>query len=80
MKMRATLAVSVAAFSLVLAGCSSSSDSTSESASPSAPAGKVGVILPDTASSDRWENADRPYLEEAFTGRGRRVRHPERQR
>lgn len=70
MKMRATLAVSVAAFSLVLAGCSSSSDSTSESASPSAPAGKVGVILPDTASSDRWENADRPYLEEAFTAAG----------
>ena len=24
--------------------------------------GKVGVILPDTESSVRWENFDRPYL------------------
>jgi D-xylose transport system substrate-binding protein len=70
MKMRATLAVSVAAFSLVLAGCSSSDSGTSESASASAPAGKVGVILPDSASSARWETADRPYLEEAFKAAG----------
>lgn len=26
----------------------------------------VGVILPDSASSDRWETADRKYLEAAF--------------
>ncbi|XRQ03562.1 sugar ABC transporter substrate-binding protein [Actinomadura welshii] len=32
--------------------------------------GKVGVILPDTASSDRWESFDRPYLEEAFKAAG----------
>src|ERR671916_64978 len=33
-------------------------------------AGKVGVILPDTESSVRWENFDRPYLEAAFDDAG----------
>lgn len=33
-------------------------------------AGKVGVILPDTASSSRWETADRPLLEAAFEEAG----------
>jgi D-xylose transport system substrate-binding protein len=32
--------------------------------------GKVGVILPDTQSSVRWETADRKYLEEAFKAAG----------
>jgi D-xylose transport system substrate-binding protein len=32
--------------------------------------GKVGVILPDTESSVRWENFDRPYLQEAFDAAG----------
>ncbi|MCP9954500.1 sugar ABC transporter substrate-binding protein [Actinomadura madurae] len=32
--------------------------------------GKVGVILPDTASSARWENFDRPYLQQAFKAAG----------
>src|SRR4051794_23103354 len=31
---------------------------------------KVGVILPDAASSARWETADRKYLGEAFTAAG----------
>ncbi|MET0496448.1 MAG: substrate-binding domain-containing protein, partial [Actinoplanes sp.] len=31
---------------------------------------KVGVILPDSASSARWETADRKYLEEAFKAAG----------
>jgi D-xylose transport system substrate-binding protein len=33
-------------------------------------AGKVGVILPDTESSVRWETADRPLLEAAFEDAG----------
>jgi D-xylose transport system substrate-binding protein len=33
-------------------------------------AGRVGVILPDTASSARWESADRPLLEAAFEAAG----------
>ena len=28
------------------------------------------MILPDTASSARWENADRPLLGEAFKAAG----------
>ncbi|MBJ7357951.1 MAG: substrate-binding domain-containing protein [Nocardioides sp.] len=32
--------------------------------------GKVGVILPDTESSVRWESADRPELEKAFEAAG----------
>ena len=31
---------------------------------------KVGVILPDSASSARWETNDRPYLEQAFKNAG----------
>ncbi len=30
----------------------------------------VGVILPDSKSSARWESADRPYLEKAFKDAG----------
>ena len=32
--------------------------------------GKACVILPDAASSARWETADRPFLEEAFAAAG----------
>ena len=34
------------------------------------PAAKIGVILPDSASSNRWETADRKYLEAAFKAAG----------
>jgi len=34
------------------------------------PEGKVGVILPDTESSVRWETADKPALETAFEEAG----------
>jgi D-xylose transport system substrate-binding protein len=65
------LAVTAAA-ALALAGCGSSGGgSTSEPAGSSpAAAGKVGVILPDTKSSARWEDNDRPSLEAAFTAAG----------
>ena len=36
----------------------------------SAEGGTVGVILPDSASSARWETADRPFLQEAFEAAG----------
>jgi D-xylose transport system substrate-binding protein len=50
---------------LALAGCGSSS---SGGASPSTGSGgyEVGVILPDTMSSVRWESFDKPYLQKAF--------------
>lgn len=73
----------LAAASLLVAACGSSSSSDSSSAAPAessaAPAesesamaagGKACVILPDAASSARWETADRPFLEEAFTTAG----------
>jgi len=50
----------------------SSSASSSESSATQVPptGGKVGVILPDAASSARWETADRPFLEQAFQAAG----------
>src|SRR3954454_16973782 len=35
-----------------------------------APKGKIGVILPDTKSSARWERGDPPQLEKAFKAAG----------
>ncbi|NCU89844.1 MAG: sugar ABC transporter substrate-binding protein, partial [Actinobacteria bacterium] len=51
-KRRLAISAVVAAFALILTGCSSSSDEGSAD-------GFVGVILPDAASSARWETADR---------------------
>jgi D-xylose transport system substrate-binding protein len=33
-------------------------------------AGPIWVLLPDTASSDRWEDADRPFFTQAFEDAG----------
>jgi len=51
-----------------LAGCSSSTPATTGGGNTKTP--KVGVILPDSASSARWETADRKYLEAAFKAAG----------
>ncbi|MGI5212065.1 sugar ABC transporter substrate-binding protein [Plantactinospora sp. CA-290183] len=48
-----------------LAACGDDSGSGGATAEP-----KIGVILPDSASSDRWETADRKYLKEAFDAAG----------
>lgn len=45
-------------------------EQTTEAEEGGGVAGKVGVILPDTASSVRWETADRPFLEQAFEDAG----------
>jgi D-xylose transport system substrate-binding protein len=74
----------LAAAALLLTACGGSSTSSESSAAPAAseaapaaseaaPAaasGKACVILPDAASSARWETADRPFLEKAFTDAG----------
>ncbi len=60
------LAVVVGA-GLTLTGCGSDSGG---GGGDQAAAGKVGVILPDTKSSVRWETKDRPALEEAFKAAG----------
>lgn len=49
----------------------SASDTTSAAPqSSSAATGSVGVILPDTQSSARWETADKPALTKAFADAG----------
>lgn len=65
----------LAAAGLLVAACgggSSGGDTTSPTSGAPAPetTGKVGVILPDAASSARWETADRPFLEQAFNAAG----------
>ena len=47
-----------------------SGGSSSGGSSASTPAGTIGVILPDTVSSPRWESQDRPQLEAAFKKAG----------
>ncbi len=76
MKMRALGAVALAAAALTVAACGSDNNSsnskstTGSTATKTAPKAKVGVILPDAASSARWETADRKFLGEAFTAAG----------
>ncbi|WP_460459406.1 sugar ABC transporter substrate-binding protein [Angustibacter peucedani] len=53
----------------MLTACGNSSDD-SGSGDKAASKGKVGVILPDTKSSARWESSDRPALEKAFKDAG----------
>jgi len=57
-----------AAAALTLAACGDDSGDSKSGAGSAK--GKVGVILPDTVSSTRWESFDRPYLEQAFKAAG----------
>lgn len=66
-----TVLCTVVGLGLGLSGCSSSdSGSGGSTDSSSSSAGKIGVILPDTKSSVRWETKDRPSLEAAFKEAG----------
>ncbi|MEV1245990.1 sugar ABC transporter substrate-binding protein [Nonomuraea sp. NPDC050022] len=68
-----TAAAAVLALGLTACGGNSgptSSTSSAQSTQSSQKAGKIGVILPDSKSSARWETADRKYLEEAFKAAG----------
>jgi D-xylose transport system substrate-binding protein len=49
-----------------LAACGGNDDG----GTPAAKTPKIGVILPDSKSSARWETADRKYLEAAFKAAG----------
>ncbi|MET8156870.1 substrate-binding domain-containing protein [Sphaerisporangium sp. NPDC005289] len=72
------LTAAAAALSLGLTACGGDSGDSGAAPSGSAPAssaaakpaGKIGVILPDSKSSPRWETADHKYLEEAFKAAG----------
>jgi D-xylose transport system substrate-binding protein len=63
------ITAAVLGLSLTLAGCGSDSDGGGGDSAKKAE-GKIGVILPDTKSSVRWESADRPALEAAFKAAG----------
>jgi D-xylose transport system substrate-binding protein len=63
------------AFAFGVAACGSSNNNNTSStssggASTSGKAQKVGVLLPDTQSSVRWESFDRPLLQAAFQKAG----------
>ncbi|KAA9105612.1 sugar ABC transporter substrate-binding protein [Microbacterium rhizomatis] len=64
----AVVALSGAA-AVMLAGCSGSSGGGTTTAA-AADAGRACVILPDAASSPRWENFDRKYLQEGLQAAG----------
>src|SRR5688572_21173525 len=76
MARRSTKAATAIAAALVFGltacgGDSGGGDSGGDTGGSGAEAeGKVGVILPDTESSVRWESFDRPYLEAAFEEAG----------
>ncbi|MGX5655807.1 sugar ABC transporter substrate-binding protein [Geodermatophilus nigrescens] len=71
---RTTMTALAAALVFSLAACGSDDSGSGGSGGGggggSDAAGKVGVILPDTESSPRWESADRPLLEAAFEDAG----------
>jgi D-xylose transport system substrate-binding protein len=72
-RMHSLVLVGALGAALSLSACGSSDDnksSGSDKGSSSSKTGKVGVILPDTESSVRWETADRPALEAAFKAAG----------
>lgn len=65
--------VPVLGLTMTLAACGDDSDSGSAEENGGGggeSAGRIGVILPDTESSVRWESADRPALEAAFDEAG----------
>jgi len=64
--------LALAAVGLLAAGsvaaCGDKKDDSGSSGGSAGP--QVGVILPDTKSSARWETADKKYLTDAFTAAG----------
>ncbi|MEO8263201.1 MAG: substrate-binding domain-containing protein [Pseudolysinimonas sp.] len=60
-----SIAVAASASAMLLAGCSAPAAGGGEDT-----AARACIILPDTASSPRWESGDRPALEAAFTAAG----------
>ena len=60
------VAAVVAELALVAAGCGGGDDNGGTAAGE----GSIWVLLPDSASSPRWETDDRRYFDEAFTEAG----------
>lgn len=70
MKRSSTLLSALLTTSVVIATLSGCSSSDSGGNNAQGGTGKIGVILPDTKSSVRWESKDRPALEAAFKQAG----------
>jgi len=76
MRMRKIAVVGLVALPLLLTACGDDGDtgdsgtSGNGESSAAADGGKVGVILPDAATSPRWENNDRPALDKAIKAAG----------
>jgi D-xylose transport system substrate-binding protein len=68
--MRKGILVLAAAGLVAVGGMSACSSSSKSSGGSSSKAPFVGVILPDTKSSQRWETADKPLLKQAFDAAG----------
>jgi len=68
------LLVLLAALSLIAAACGddddSSGDTTTTAGEGAAGEGSIWVLLPDSATSDRWEKDDRRFFKEAFEEAG----------
>ena len=58
------------ALALTACGNNSNDSGSGGGSTKAASKGKIGVILPDTKSSARWESSDRPTLEKAFKDAG----------
>jgi D-xylose transport system substrate-binding protein len=74
MRIRRTALAAVGLVVLTLAACgqNAAAPSAPPASDSAAPAGgiKVGVILPETASSARWEGFDKPLLTQAMAAEG----------
>src|SRR5713226_4150427 len=62
-----TIFISLVLLSLVMAACGAGGGTTPSGGAPAAPVNgkgctKVGILLPETASSARWDGQDRPLL------------------
>ena len=67
------MVAAMAALTLILAACGGNDDNGGGGSTGAGGGGKtpnIGVILPDTKSSARWETADKKYLEDAFKAAG----------
>jgi D-xylose transport system substrate-binding protein len=64
------VAGAIVVLSFGVAACGSSNKKSSSGGGGGGGAEKVGVLLPDTQSSIRWESFDRPLLQQAFKAAG----------
>jgi D-xylose transport system substrate-binding protein len=68
MRIRTTAVAGLAVLALALTACGG--DDSGDSGDTSSEKAKIGVILPDAATSPRWENNDRPALKKSIEAAG----------